>query len=352
MTRWKLSDLVRHCGGTLIGSGRDFTVNSLAALDQAGPADVSFLSNPKYRESLKTTRAGAVLLTESIPGTPFQIIRVDDPYLALARILTLLHPTRLPGIGVHPTAVIKPGTRLGSNVRIDANVVVESNVTIGDGTALFPGTTIGEDSIIGNDCIFYPNVTLYHSVNVGSRVIIHAGSVIGSDGFGFAREGAKYIKIPQIGGVTIGDDVEIGACCTIDRGSMSHTRISSGTKLDNMIMLAHNVAVGEDTAIAAQTGISGSTKIGNRVIIAGQVGVVGHIKIGDEAIITAKCGVTKSVPEKTMLSGFPSMIHKKWLRVQGVLGNALKMKSELNALKTKIVELESKITQLEDKKDD
>ncbi|MBN1355630.1 UDP-3-O-(3-hydroxymyristoyl)glucosamine N-acyltransferase [bacterium] len=345
MTDLRISDLVRHIGGTLILAGDDFKVDGIAPLDRAGPRDISFLTHPKYKPALARTRAGAVLMKDPEPGVPFSVILSEDPYLALARLLTLLHSRIEPPEGIHPSAVIRPDARLGTGVRIDAGVVVGSRSAIGDRTVLCAGVVVGDETEIGRDCMIYPNVTLYHSVRIGSGVIIHAGAVIGSDGFGYAREGCRYVKIPQIGRVYIEDDVEIGACCTIDRGSLNDTRICRGAKLDNLIHIAHNVTIGEDTAMAAQTGISGSTAVGKRVVMAGQVGVAGHITISDDSILTGKCGVTKSIPPKTMLSGFPPMNHRSWLRTQAVLSRAVELKGELDRLTRRIEELERRLVE-------
>lgn len=336
----KLSEIAHHVKGKIIGNGPDFIVNRIATLNNAGPEDLSFLTHSKYKSELETTRAGAVLMKKSIETASFKTILVQNPYLALAEIMTLYYPPKLPEKSIHCSIDLDSSVQLGDDVRLGSGVAIGKNVTIGDRTAIFPNVVIADDVNIGSDCIIYPNVTLYHSVQIGSGVIIHAGTVIGSDGFGYAKDGAMYIKIPQIGGVVIEDDVEIGAGCTIDRGSLGTTTICRGVKLDNLIQIAHNVIIGDDTAIASQVGISGSTKVGKRVIMAGQAGVDGHIEIGDDSILTGRCGVTKSVPSKTMQSGFPHKSHRKWLRQQAVLSNAFELKKQLDKLKKKVDSLE------------
>ncbi len=340
----RLSEIVCSLNGHLPVTGPDFLVESVASLDTATPNDISFLSNPKYKHLLPITKAGAVLLSE-MPDIPvrFQPVIVENPYLALAKLLTLLHPPQLPAPGIHPSVIMGRDVCIGPHTRIAPHVVIGDGSIIGEDTAIFAGTVIGEHVTIGRNSIIYPNVSIYHQVFIGDRVIIHASAVIGSDGFGFAKDRSQYIKMPQIGTVKIEDDVEIGAGCTIDRGSTGTTVISKGVKLDNLIHLAHNVHIGEDTAIAAQTGVSGSTIIGKRVTIGGQAGLAGHIKIGDDAILTAKSGITKSAAPGTMLSGFPSDLHKRWLRNQGVLAKGIEMKEKIHELENRIQELEKRL---------
>lgn len=341
---WTLKKLAEIVGAVLIAdSQHESTVfRQIATLDQAGPNDISFLANPKYHHQLSSTRAGAVIMSESIPNARFAILLTPEPYLAMTRLLTLFHKPGLPKSGIHPTAVVGDDCIVSENVRIAAHVTIGDGVTIGSGSTLFPGVVIGDRSSIGRDCVLHSNVSIYHGITLGDRVIIHANTVIGSDGFGYAREASRYVKIPQVGGVIVCDDVEIGAGCTIDRGSLGTTVIGARSKLDNLIQIAHNVQIGEDTIIVAQTGVSGSTRIGNRVTIAGQVGVGGHIEIGDDSTITAKCGVMKSVKPGTVLSGFPPAPHKEWLKNQGILSKAQDMRNLIKDLSSRVQSLESK----------
>ncbi|HPQ40447.1 MAG TPA: UDP-3-O-(3-hydroxymyristoyl)glucosamine N-acyltransferase [bacterium] len=344
-----LSELVRRIGGRLPVAAADFTVTGLAALDRAGPGDISFLTNPKYAHMLATTRAGAVLVAENaeVPATDTVLIRVADAYLVLAKLLQMFHPPVLPPEGIHPQAVVDPTATVGENVRISPGTVIAAGAAIGANTVLFPGVYIGRNTRVGCDGIIYSNVSIYHGVTIGDRVIIHSGAVVGSDGFGFARDGHRYEKIPQIGSVIIKDDVEIGANCTIDRGSMGMTVIETGVKLDNMIHLAHNVRVGEHTAIAAQTGVSGSVTIGKRTQIAGQVGIGGHVVIGDDTILTAKAGIMKSIGDNMMISGFPQMPHNEWRRTQAALRRGAEMRNNIKELKQEIENLHDRIRRLE-----
>ncbi len=340
LTPRQLADLI---GAQFIpsGLGKELSrIGQLATLEQAGPEDVSFLANPKYRHLLEKTRAGIVIMAEVIPDAPFAILLTPEPYLAMTRALALFDKPLLPPTGIHSSAVIGSDCWIDEDVRIAPNVSIGNGVRIAKGSALYPGVVLGDGVRIGFACILYPNVSIYHGVAIGNRVIIHANSVIGSDGFGFAREGAHYVKIPQIGSVIIHDDVEIGAGCTIDRGSLGTTVIGSRSKLDNLIQIAHNVQIGEDTVIVAQTGVSGSTRIGNRVTVAGQVGIAGHLEIADDCTITARCGVMKSVKPGTVLSGFPPAPHKEWLKTQGILSKAQEMYQSIRDLTRRIEELE------------
>jgi len=343
-----LVDIARLVNGTIVGKNTNFQVTGLAALDRAGPGDISFLTNLKYKSLLDDTKAGAVLISGELPDTESEIIFivVKDAYLALARLLSMFHPPVLPEDGFRETAIIHPEASIGKNVKIAPGSVTSAGASIGDNTAIFPGVYIGKNVSIGADCIIYPNVSIYHEVSIGCRVIIHAGAVIGSDGFGFARERASYVKISQIGSVIIQDDVEIGANCTVDRGSMGMTVIERGVKLDNLCHLAHNVTVGCDTVFAAQTGISGSTSIGKRNIFGGQVGLAGHIKTGDDVVCTAKSGVTKSVPEGKMMSGFPHLAHGDWRKQQISIRRLPKMMSDLKAMNAELSALKMEIESL------
>ncbi len=346
--RYKLSELARRVEGVVIGSGPDFIVRRIATIDQAGPQDLTFLTNLKYKSKLKSTRAGAVLVEKEWDDISVKQLVVSNPYLILAKLLNLVHPPEPFIPGVHPGAFVSESATLGDSVSIGFNAYLGRDVKIGDHSVVLQGVVIGDGTTLGDHCIVYPNVVIYPGIRIGSRVIIHSGAVIGSDGFGFARDNARYVKVPQIGSVVIADDVEIGACCTIDRGSLGDTVIHRGVKLDNQIQVAHNVSIGEDTAIAAQTGISGSTQIGDRVTIAGQVGFNGHIKVGDDCLITGKTGVMKHVPDKSIISGYPPLPHRAWRKQQAVLLKAVEMKAQLARLQNQVMELESRMAEKEE----
>jgi UDP-3-O-[3-hydroxymyristoyl] glucosamine N-acyltransferase len=272
------------------------------------------------------------------------LVRVADPSLAFAQVMALFYPApvRHPQ-GIHPAAVISPKSRLGKNVGVGACAVIEDGAVIGDNSIIYAGCYIGCDVRIGRDCIFYPHVALRERVTVGDRVFIQSGTVVGSEGFGYAKVDGKYRLIPQVGTVVIEDDVEIGANVTIDRARFDKTVIGRGTKIDNLVQIAHNVTVGEDSIIVAQAGISGSTRIGHNVTIAGQAGLVGHIEIGDGAILAAKAGISKSVPPGAMVSGYPARPHNEMLRINAALQRLPEMVKTLAELKKRLAALEERL---------
>jgi UDP-3-O-[3-hydroxymyristoyl] glucosamine N-acyltransferase len=333
-------------------------IGQVAKIDEAGPGDISFLSNPKYRKYLDTTLASAVIIGRTVevpartgpPGPVF--LRVDDPYTSFLKVLILFHPPEDPlPPGIHPTAVVDPGAVLGAGVRIGSHVVLGERSRIGDGTMILPGTVIGRDVTIGARTLLYANVTIREGCRIGDRVIIHPGTVIGSDGFGFApRPDGSYEKIPQLGIVVVGDDVEIGANCTVDRATMGETRIENGVKLDNLIQVAHNVVIGEHTVIAAQSGVSGSTKIGKRNMIGGQVGFAGHLDIADDTKWGAQSGVHRSVPASGgTYMGTPAVSFRLATRIMGAmpqlpdaLADIRRLQSEVEALQREIEKLKSR----------
>jgi UDP-3-O-[3-hydroxymyristoyl] glucosamine N-acyltransferase len=284
------------CGGELVGDPAQ-VIKGAASLLEAGAGDITFFGDARYLVPLRKTCASAVFVpadfSESIaPGQ----IRVANPAKAFEQVVLKLIPEPVHfAPGVHPTAVIDPGAVLGDGVSIQPQVIIEPKVSIGANTIIGAGCYIGHETVIGPDSLVYPNVTIRERAIIGARVIIHSGAVIGADGFGFESVDGRYVKIPQRGFVQIDDDVEIGANSTIDRGRFGRTWIQRGVKIDNLVQIAHNVIVGEDSAIAAHVGIAGSTRIGRHVIIAGQAGLVGHVEVGDHAIIGAQTGVTKSI---------------------------------------------------------
>jgi UDP-3-O-[3-hydroxymyristoyl] glucosamine N-acyltransferase len=340
-----VKEIAEYINAELIGDG-GVTIAHVAKIEEAGRGDVTFIANPKYFKYLESTSASAVIVEKTFDTAPFTqsenppvFLKAKDPYTAFLLLLRLFNPPAdIVPPGIHPTAIIPSGARLGADVRIGAYVVVGEGVSIGDRTAIGHGTVIGDNANIGEDTLLYPNVTVREGCIVGSRVIIHSGTVIGSDGFGFAPKGdGSYEKIPQTGIVVIEDDVEIGSNCSVDRATLGATRISKGAKLDNLIQIAHNVVVGEHTVIAAQSGISGSTKIGNGCIIAGQVGIVGHIEIADKVTIAAQSGIAKSItkPGATYF-GYPAKEHGRALRIEGVIRQLPELYSEINELRKKV----------------
>ncbi len=316
----RLSDLAARIGARLIGDG-DVLVSGIAPVETAGPGQVTFLANPRYVRFARESNAAAIIAKEAVPGGNTAFLLTDNPYFAFACALEVFHPAERPAAAVSDRADVHPSARLGRDVTVSPFVVVGEGAEVGDRTVLFPGVYVGKRARLGEDCIVHPNVVLYHDVRVGSRVILHAGCVIGSDGFGFAPSPEGFRKIPQVGTVEIEDDVEIGANTTVDRASLGVTAIRRGTKLDNLIQVAHNVIIGADTVIAAQAGISGSTKIGSRVMIGGQAGLAGHLEVEDGIMLGGKCGVANSLhsSEARNWSGIPAMPHSTWLRMSILL---------------------------------
>lgn len=290
-------------GGELLGDpGQKIT--GATSLAEATPGEISFFGNPKYAAQLRKTRAAAVFVpldfSEKIAAAQ---IRVPNPAKAFEQVVLKFAPKPIAfAPGVHPSAIVDPNAKLGSRVSIQLLAVIEPGVSIGDNSVIGAGCYVGHETTIGADCMIYPHVTIRERTRIGSRVVIHSGAVIGADGFGFEPAQGRYEKVPQVGIVQIDDDVEIGANTTIDRARFGRTWIQEGVKIDNLVQIAHNVVIGRHTVIAAQTGISGSTRVGERVLMGGQVGVAGHIEIGDGTIVGAQAGVTKSISGGTWWS--------------------------------------------------
>ncbi|HWP56336.1 MAG TPA: UDP-3-O-(3-hydroxymyristoyl)glucosamine N-acyltransferase [Candidatus Acidoferrales bacterium] len=336
-----VAELAELVGGEVLGDG-SVEIKGVAAIEQAGPGDITFVAHPKYRPFLSSCRASAIVIKAGLEaprsgGAGPTYIRVSQPYLAFARILQQFAAAKPHGGQVSPHAVIEPSARLGEGVTIFPHVYIGTAAQVGAGSVLYPGVFLGDYSVVGRDCVLYPQVTVGERCRLGDRVIAHAGVVIGSDGFGYAGEGAERIKIPQLGIVEIEDDVEIGANSTIDRATLGKTLIQRGTKIDNLVHVAHNVTVGEHSLIIAQAGIAGSTKIGRGVVLAGQVGVVNHIEIGDGAMIGPQSGVAQPVPARAVLSsGIPALPHRQWLRVVKSLAKLPELLVKVRGLERKL----------------
>lgn len=302
-----LGQLAERLDATLRGD-ETRVVSGLATLQDAGPDQLTFLANPQYRKFLADTRAAAVLLTPAdAEGFAGDALLVPNPYLAYARLSHLFDPKPVAAPGIHPSAVVAPDAKVDPSASIGPGVVIESGAKIGAGVTIGAYSVVGARSVIGEGGWLAPRVTLYHDVRIGKRVVIQSGAVIGGEGFGFANEKGVWQKIAQIGGVTLGDDVEVGANTTIDRGALADTLIGNGVKLDNQIMIAHNVQVGDNTAMAGCVGISGSTKIGRNCMIAGGVGMVGHIEVCDGVFVTGMTMVTRSITEPGAYSSGTAM---------------------------------------------
>lgn len=307
MTVFTLQELAQQLGAELRGNGEK-RISGLGTLQNAGPEQLSFLANPSYRHQLAGCRAGAVML-RPVDAEDYQgdCLLLDDPYMAYARLSHLFDRKPKVQPGIHPSALVDASATVAASASIGPGVVVAANAVIGEHVVLGAHTVVGERSRIGDGGWLAPRVTLYHDVVIGERVVIQSGAVIGGEGFGFAQQQGQWHKIAQIGGVSIGNDVEIGANTTIDRGALDDTRIGNGVKLDNQIMIAHNVEIGDNTAMAACVGISGSTKIGRNCMLAGGVGLVGHIELCDNVFVTGMTMVTHSITEPGAYSSGTAM---------------------------------------------
>jgi UDP-3-O-[3-hydroxymyristoyl] glucosamine N-acyltransferase len=306
MKKIKLRELAGLISGQLIGDG-DIEVNEIRDITEAGIGCVSFIVHPKFAAYLENTKASCAIVPQGIEKAACPIIRVKNPAIAFIKVVETLMPDRIPHPkGINKLAVIAKSAKIGKNVAIGPYAVISSSATIGDRSIIYPFSYIGDSTEIGDDCIIYPNVSIRENIKIGSRVIIHSGSVVGSDGFGYDNTTGVHLKIPQVGGVIIEDDVEIGACVTIDRAKFSNTKIGKGTKIDNLVQIAHNVIIGENCIIVAQCGISGSSTLGKNVMMGGQAGLVDHITLGDNVMVAAQAGLTKSVPANTIMFGTPA----------------------------------------------
>jgi len=337
-----LSEIAAYLQASVVGDGA-VEIRDIKGLDEAGEGDLTFLANPKYRKKIATTAASAILVSAPVEGTGKNFIVVKDPYAALARLLALFYPEERDFQGVSPDACIGPGALVADGATVYPGVYVGKGARVGRGTVLYPGVYVGHGASVGEDCILYPNVTVYRRCVLGNRVTLHAGVVVGSDGFGFANPGIENRKVPQVGIVQIDDDVEIQANTTIDRGTLGKTWIQRGAKIDNQVQIAHNVVIGENSIIVAQVGISGSTRLGKRVIIGGQAGLVGHINIGDNVMIAARAGINKDIPASRIMSGAPAIPHQEWLRLNAHIMRLPEMHKTILELRRKVEELEKKL---------
>ena len=339
---FSLADLADKLGAEVVGDpGRE--VSGVRPLDTATDKDLSFLHNPKYVEEARSSAAGAILVAdpESLPGR--DLLVCPEPYLALAQALEIFHPAVRPEPGVHPSAVIADDVSIGDGASVGPTATVMQGASIGDRTVVGAGSVIGRNAVVGADCVIHPRVVVEDRCQIGDRCIVHSGTVIGSDGFGYATVGGTHHKVPQVGIVVLEDDVELGSNVCIDRAALGETRIGRGTKVDNLVQIAHNVEIGEHCLVVAQVGISGSVKIGHHTVFAGQSGCVGHIKIGNGVVVSARAVPTKDVPDGVTLSGFPGRPHREWLKTQSSL-------QRLDGLREKVKMLESRLAELEEPK--
>ncbi|KPL01609.1 MAG: hypothetical protein AMJ90_07490 [candidate division Zixibacteria bacterium SM23_73_2] len=337
-----LKQIASYVKGELLGDG-EIKIGGLAGIEEAKPGELSFLANPKYKRFLEKTKASAVIVGEDIKKSKVSVIRCKNPRFAFCKVTQLFSPDkRTYPEKVEGTAVLGKGVKIGKGVYLGHFVVVEDKVKLEDRVVIMAGSFIGRNSVIKENSIIYPNVTVREEVTIGRNVIVHCGTVIGADGFGYAFDSGTYHKIPQVGKVQIGDFVEIGANVCIDRATLGKTKIGRGTKIDNLVQIGHNVEIGENTVIVSQVGISGSTKIGNNVMIAGQVGLVGHIRIGDRVMVGAKSGISKDIPSDTVVFGYPAREIKKAKKIEACISNLPQWVKRINQLEKRIEKIEGK----------
>jgi UDP-3-O-[3-hydroxymyristoyl] glucosamine N-acyltransferase len=329
----RLRQLAKACGAELSGDG-EVLIDRVATLDGADKGAIAFLSNPKYRNRLATTRASAVIVSRAdAAGTTLPKLIAENPYAAYARVATVLHPPRAPTPGVHPTAVIAAGASVDSSAAIGPHAFIGERTVVGERASVGAGSAVGEDCVIGADCVLHPRVALYPRTELGPRTIVHSGAVIGADGFGMAEQGGRWLKVPQIGRTLIGADVEIGANTTIDRGAIGDTVIEDDVKLDNQIQIAHNCRIGAHTAIAGCVGIAGSTNIGRNCKIGGAAMIAGHLDVADGTVISAATALFDSVRSPGVYTGtFPALPHREWRHVASAMRRLRSIVERLRAL--------------------
>lgn len=332
-----LAQLAQKLGAEVHGNG-ELEIRKVATLEKAGEGEITFLSNKKYRHFLEQTKAAAVLITEAeLPYCPTNALVLKDPYVGFARVAQLLDTTPQPAEDIHPSAVIAADVQLGERVSIGANAVIESGVVLGNDVRIGPGCFVGKHSRLGDRSRLWANVTLYHNVSMGTDCLVQSGTVIGADGFGYANERGEWIKIPQLGGVTIGNRVEIGACTTIDRGALEDTRIADNVIIDNQCQIAHNVEIGYGTAVAGSTVMAGSLKVGKYCIIGGASVFNGHMEICDQATITGMAMVMRPITEPGIYSsGIPLQTNKEWRKTAARVMRIEEMHKRLTKLEKKL----------------
>jgi UDP-3-O-[3-hydroxymyristoyl] glucosamine N-acyltransferase len=334
-----LNEIAAYLDGSVDGDG-GAEIEQIRGIDEAGPGDLTFVANPKYRKKMETTEASAILVAPGTSCTGKTLLKVADPYAALGQLLALFHPEDEETAGISNNATIEAGADVSPEAVIYPGVHICRGASIARHVVLYPGVFIGRDASVGEGSVLYPGVTVYRRCRIGRRVVLHAGVVVGSDGFGFALPGQENRKIPQVGSVQIDDDVEIGANTTIDRGTLGRTWIQRGVKIDNLVQIAHNVVIGERSIIVSQVGISGSAHLGKGVVIGGQAGIIGHIRIGDGVMAAARAGLHKDIPPGRIVAGAPHMPHREWLKMEACLPKLPEMRETLAALQRRVEALE------------
>jgi UDP-3-O-[3-hydroxymyristoyl] glucosamine N-acyltransferase len=332
MGSYSLAEIAQHVGGKVAGDATLVVVGP-ANPEGAEPRHLVFVVEEKYRESVLASRAGAAIAAAPLPDRP--TIVVANPRLAMAKVLALWAPAP-PVPGIHPTAWVDPSAELGAGVSVGPHCAIGAHAKVGDRTVLHAGVVIGDAVTIGTDGLLHARAVIREACVLGDRVIVQPGAVVGSDGYGFVPTGGKHLKVPQIGNVIVGDDVEIGANVTIDRATIGSTQIGQGTKIDNLVHVGHNVHIGENVLLVSQVGISGSSRIGDRSTLAGQVGVAGHLEIGSDSLILARSGITKDVPNRSVVSGFPARPHREELRRLAAVDKLPQLARELRELTQRV----------------
>jgi len=344
---FRLRELAEHVGGTVRGDP-DREIRGIATLAEAGPDKISFLTNPRYRAEAEKTRAGALIVPPGGGVAGHDLLEAAEPYLAFARLLELFHPPAARPVGISPSASIGEGVRLGDSVAVAPFAVIEDGSSIGDRVVVGPGCVIERDCSVGEETVLRPRVVLYAGTRVGRRCLLHSGVVLGGDGFGFATSEGVHHKVPQLGRVVIEDDVELGANTTVDRGTLGDTVIERGTKIDNLVMVAHGVRIGRRSILAAQSGIAGSTSVGPGSTFAGQAGAAGHLDIAEGVVVAAKSAVFEDLPPGAFVAGIPAVDHRRWKRAQVVFKKLPELRAEVRKLRERVAELEQALGRSEE----
>jgi UDP-3-O-[3-hydroxymyristoyl] glucosamine N-acyltransferase len=328
----KLAEIASALGATLENADPDAEITGVAGIEEAGPGQITFVANPKYAATAKTTAAAAVIVAEDFPAIATGMLRSKNPYLAFARAINLFSQPPVYEAGVHPTAVIAPTARIGKQAHVAAYVVIDEDVEIGDDAVLLPHVVIYRGARIGNHFFAHAHAVVRENCILGDNVILQNGAIVGCDGFGFARDGDHWEKITQSGPAVLDSDVEVQANSCVDRASIGETRIGRGVKIDNLVQVGHGSAVAEHTLLCSQVGLAGSTRVGKNVILAGQVGVAGHCNIGDGVVVTAQSGTHGDIPPGAMVSGSPAFDHKQWLRAVGIFNRLPELAKAVRAI--------------------
>ena len=338
-----LSELAEYVGGRVCGD-HNVIIKSASTLRRADEGDISFLANRKYEKQLRTTKASAVIVGKETANTSVPLLVADDPYYAFMQIMVLLHGHRRhKKVGIGPRASISDSAKIGADCHVHDFATIDDEAKIGNGCIIYPGAYVGHGVQIGNDSIIYPNVTIYDGCKIGNRVIINANSAIGEDGFGYASHKGTHHKIPQIGTVVIEDDVEIGACCGVERGTLGDTVIGQGSKLGDLVTIGHGSKIGPHCLLVAQVGIAGSTTLGHHCVVGGQVGIVGHINIGNNVTIAAQAGVINSVPDGKVMLGAPAIEANQGKRAYGMIQYLPEMRQNIRNLQSQIEQIISSV---------